>query len=134
MRYLTVAEVAVIHARLIQRTGGAAGLRDLGRLEAAVARPQAAFEGAELYPTVWDKAAALMESLIRNHPFIDGNKRVALVAVGLFLERNGHVLRASNAEVYAFTLQMARSEVEREAAAAWLRVHSTPARFEEEDG
>jgi death-on-curing protein len=123
MQYLTVAEVAVIHARLVQRTGGAAGLRDLGRLEAAVARPRATFAGTELYPTLWDKAAALMESLIRNHPFLDGNKRVALVATGLFLERNGYVLRTSNAEIYDFTMQMARSEVECESAATWLRTH-----------
>jgi death-on-curing protein len=126
MQYLTVAEVAVIHARLVQRTGGTAGLRDLGRLEAAVARPRATFAGTDLYPTLWDKAAALMESLIRNHPFLDGNKRVALVTTGLFLERNGYVLRTSNAEIYDFTMQMARSELEREGAATWLRTHSVP--------
>ena len=126
MQYLTVAEVAVIHARLVQRTGGTAGLRDLGRLEAAVARPRATFAGTDLYPTLWDKAAALMESLIRNHPFLDGNKRVALVATGLFLERNGYVLRTSNTEIYDFTMQMAQSELEREVAATWLRMHSVP--------
>lgn len=125
MRYLTVTEVAVIHARLIQRTGGTAGLRDLGRLKAAVARPRATFEGAELYPTVWDKAAALMESLIRNYPFLDGNQRVALVAAGLFLERNGYTLEATNDEAYTFTMRLARSEVEREAAAEWLKMHAS---------
>lgn len=124
MDYLSVLEVAVIHARLIQRTGGASGLRDLGLLEAAVARPQATFGDSDLYPSVWDKAAALMESLVLNHPFIDGNKRVALVATGLFLERNGYTLEATQDEVYTFTMGVAEGAIDRVAIAAWLRKHA----------
>lgn len=124
MDYLSVLEVAVIHARLIQRTGGASGLRDLGLLEAAVARPQATFGDSDLYPSVWDKAAVLMESLVLNHPFIDGNKRVALVATGLFLERNGYTLEATQDEVYTFTMGVAEGAIDRVAIAAWLRKHA----------
>lgn len=124
MDYLSVLEVAVIHARLIQRTGGASGLRDLGLLEAAVARPQATFGDSDLYPSVWDKAAALMESLVLNHPFIDGNKRVAFVATGLFLERNGYTFEATQDEVYTFTMGVAEGAIDRVAIAAWLRKHA----------
>ena len=73
--FLTPQQVLFIHARLIDTTGGEHGLRDLGLLESAVARPQATFDGNELYPTIFLKTAALMDSLAHNHPFVDGNKR-----------------------------------------------------------
>lgn len=111
MKYLTASEVAVIHARLIQRTGGSKGIRDIGLLESAVARPQATFDQKELYPTLWEKATALMESLISNHAFVDGNKRVGVVAGGLFLERNGGTITASNEEVVEFTMKIAQGEM-----------------------
>lgn len=126
MDYLTSAEIIVLHARLIQRTGGGEGIISLSMLEAATARPQATFGELDLYPTLWDKAAALMESLIQNHPFVDGNKRVGLVAAGLFLERNGYILTADNTEALTFTLQVAQSNLKRETMAHWLQAHSAP--------
>jgi death on curing protein len=102
--YLTVQEVLFIHARLIATTGGEHGVRDLGLLESAVARPQATFDGIELYPGLWHKAAALMQSLVQNHPFIDGNKRTGITAAAMFLRRNGRSLQTSNAELERFTL------------------------------
>ena len=126
MDYLTPAEIIVLHARLIQRTGGGEGIISLSMLEAATACPQAIVRGLDLYPTLWDKAAALMESLIQNHPFVDGNKRVGLVAAGLFLERNGYILTANNTEALTFTLQVAQSILKREAMAQWLQAHSAP--------
>ncbi len=126
MDYLTPAEIIVLHARLIQRTGGGEGIISLSMLEAAIARPQATFGESDLYPTLWDKAAALMESLIQNHPFVDGNKRVGLVAAGLFLERNGYILTANNTEALNFTLKVAQSSLKREAMAQWLQAHSAP--------
>jgi death-on-curing protein len=113
-----------MHARLIQCTGGSGGVRDMGLLESALARPQATFEGEDLYPDLWDKAADLMESLIKNHPFVDGNKRSALTAVGLFLELNGYTLTASNEEVLEFTQRAAVGEVNIESMAVWLKAHS----------
>lgn len=106
MTYLTPAQVLFIHSRLIAETGGAGGIRDLGLLAAAVARPQATFDGADLY----HKAAALMESIIRNHPFVDGNKRTGIKAADLFLRLNGHRLIAGNDALEAFTLGVARGE------------------------
>jgi len=99
MNYLTAEQVLFIHARIIEETGGAHGVRDLGLLESAAARPQATFDGEDLYPDLFTKAAALMHALIQNHPFVDGNKRTGTVAAGLFLEINAlpqkSLLRAS---------------------------------------
>ncbi len=102
--YLTVQEVLFIHARLIATTGGEHGVRDLGLLESAVARPQAAFDGEDLYPDLWRKTAALMQSLVQNHPFVDGNKRTGITAAAMFLRRNGRILQTSSAELERFTL------------------------------
>ena len=129
MNYLTVEQVLFIHMRLIAETGGSSGLRDLALLESAVARPQATFGGEDLYPDLFAKAAALLDSLIRNHPFVDGNKRVGITATGLFLRRNGQRLTASNTDLEQFTLQVARSELAVEEIAVWLHSHSdAPAR------
>lgn len=125
MSYLTVEQVLFIHMRLLTETGGSSGLRDLALLASAVARPQATFGGEDLYPDLFSKAAALMDSLIRNHPFVDGNKRVGITAAGLFLLRNGQRLTATNAELESFTLQVARSEASVEQITTWLRDHST---------
>jgi death-on-curing protein len=124
VEYLTVEEVLLLHARLIQRTGGSGGVRDIGLLESALARPRATFEGEDLYPDLWHKAAALMQSLIKNHPFVDGNKRTALITTGLFLELNGYMLTASNDEAARFSLQAAAGDVDVEAMAAWIENHS----------
>jgi death-on-curing protein len=124
VEYLTIEEVLLLHARLIQRTGGSGGVREMGLLQSALARPQATFEGRELYPGLWNKAAALMQSLIKNHPFVDGNKRAALTAVGLFLELNGNTLTASDEEALDFARQAAVGEYSVESMAAWLEAHS----------
>lgn len=124
LRYLTVEQVLFIHMRLIAETGGSPGLRDLALLESAVARPQATFGGEDLYPDLFVKAAALLDSLVRNHPFVDGNKRVGVTAAGLFLRLNNQQLTASNAELEQFALQSARSELDVEEIAAWLRSYS----------
>lgn len=123
MNYLTVAQVLFVHTRLIVETGGASGLRDLGLLESAVARPQATFGGEDLYPDVYTKAAALMSSLINNHPFVDGNKRVGITAASLFLIRNGFRLSTTNEELEQFTLQVAQGAVTVEQVAAWFARH-----------
>jgi death-on-curing protein len=123
VEYLTVNEVLLLHARLIQRTGGGRGLRDAGLLESAVARPLATFDGADLYPDLWTKAAALMHWLALNHPFVDGNKRIALTATGLFLELNGYRLSATNEQAVEFALRVIAGELDVGAIAVWLRTH-----------
>jgi death-on-curing protein len=124
VEYLTVAEVLLLHARLIQCTGGSGGVRDVGLLESALARPQAAFGGEDLYPDLWSKAAALMQSLVQNHPFVDGNKRTALAATGIFLELNDHVLAASNDEALDFARQVTGGEMTLQEMATWLKAYS----------
>jgi death-on-curing protein len=95
MRYLTLGEVIELHRRLLEATGGAPGIRDLGALETAVAQPKATFAGVDLYPALVDKAAALCFSLVRNHPFVDGNKRVGHASMETFLLLNGAEIDAS---------------------------------------
>jgi len=119
--YLSVAQVLRIHQELMATFGGAKGLRDAGALEAATARPQMTFGGEDLYPDAAAKAAALMHSLVMNHPFVDGNKRVGAVAMELFLLLNSLALDAVDEEIVAVTLAVARGEIEAEALAIWLR-------------
>lgn len=124
MKYLAAEQVLFIHARLIAETGGAHGVRDLGLLLAAIARPQATFDGQDLYPDVFSKAGALLESLIGNHAFVDGNKRTAITSAGLFLRMNGYGLTASNQELEDFTLQCAHGLVSLKQIMIWLKSHS----------
>ena len=123
MEYLTLEEVLLLHARLVQRTGGSGGVRDMGLLDSALARPRATFGGEDLYPDLWHKAAALMHSLIKNHPFVDGNKRTALTATGLFLELNGYVMTASNEEALDLARCAAIGETTVESMAVWFEGH-----------
>src|SRR5262245_61394807 len=95
MRYLTLEEVLALHSRIIASSGGGPGLRDRGALESAVAQPQMTFGGADLYVTTARKAAALGHSLISNHPFIDGNKRIGHAAMEVMLLLNGHEIVGS---------------------------------------
>ncbi len=119
--YLTPEQVIFLHSRLISTIGGAHGVRDVGMLLSAVGRPQATFDGKELYPDIMLKAAALMDSLVRNHPFVDGNKRTAITASALFLRRNGYRLQVENLEMIHFTLACAQSELSLVEIAAWFR-------------
>ena len=120
MNYLTSQQILFIHYRLIETTGGSHGVRDLGALQAAAARPQASFGGDDLYPDLFAKAAAIMESLIKNHHFVDGNKRTAITATGIFLRRNGWLIEASQEELYRFTMAMAAGGARFGEAKEWL--------------
>jgi death-on-curing protein len=122
--YLTPQQVLFIHARLIATSGGGHGLRDLGSLQAAVARPQATFEGRDLYPDLFLKAAALMQSLAGNHPFVDGNKRTAITAAALFLQQNGYRIMTSSAELERFTLWVVIERPALADMALWFQAHA----------
>jgi len=126
MNYLTPKQVLFIHSRLVTETGGSHGVHDLGLLESAVARPQATFDGRELYPDLFTQAAALMDSLINNHPFVDGNKRTGITAAGLFLRINGWKLTATPEELESCTLRVATGGLEVADLAGWLRDNSLP--------
>ena len=126
MQYLSAEQVLFIHARLIAETGGEHGVRDLGLLQSAVARPGATFDGDELYSDLYHKAAALMESLITNHPFVDGNKRTGFTAAAMFLRLNGSLLITSNEGVESFVLSIAKGEETVESIAEWLEQSCKP--------
>jgi death-on-curing protein len=119
--YLTAQQVLFIHARLIETTGGSHGLRDLGLLQSAVARPQATFDGADLYSDLWSKAAALMESLAQNHPFVDGNKRTAITATAMFLRQNGFVLQTTNEALEAFVMMVVEERSSLDTIVIWVK-------------
>jgi death-on-curing protein len=124
-QYLTPEQVLFLHSRLIVETGGGHGVRDLGMLLSALGRPRATFDEKELYPDLFMKVAALMDSLIRNHPFVDGNKRTAIIAAALFLRINGYRLVVENIEMVRFTLACAQSQLSLNEIAEWFRQYST---------
>jgi death-on-curing protein len=124
MRYLTLGEVVALHQAVIAASGGARGIRDLGALESAVARPRASFGGQDLYPTIADKAAALGYGLVMGHPFLDGNKRIGHAAMETFLVLNGYELEAPVDEQESLMLRLAAGEVSRDDLAEWLRSRS----------
>lgn len=123
MRYLTLSEILELYRQLMAESGGLTGVRDLGALEAALSQPQMTFGAEELYPTLIEKASTLGFSLISNHPFIDGNKRIGHAAVEIFLILNGYELEATINEQEQVILQVASSQLGREAFTNWLRDH-----------
>jgi death-on-curing protein len=109
---------------MIKRFGGLPGVRDLELIESAVGRPQATFEGDDLYKTIFSKAAALLQSLLKNHPFADGNKRTALTSAGILLKLNGYQLMNDHANEVNFTLKVDNKQLSVEQIAGWLEKHS----------
>ena len=121
--FLTVIEVLAIHRRIIDEFGGDPSLRDRGLLESAVAMPRAVFGGAFLHDGLAAMAAAYHFHLCRNHPFVDGNKRVALAAAEVFLLVNGARLEADNDAVEQLTFGVAGGRVGKDEVVAFFRVH-----------
>jgi death on curing protein len=120
MKYLNVEQVLAIHARSIEQFGGDPTIRDPGLLDSAVAQPRSRFGGKDLYPSLEEKAVALAFSLVKNHPFADGNKRTGYGAMMSFLSRNGHRIGGSLAEHESIFLQLAAGELDRERFLAWV--------------
>ena len=125
-QYLTAEQVLFLHSRLIAETGGGHGVLDLGMLLSALERRQSTFGGEDLYQDLISKTVALMDSLIRNHPFVDGNKRTAITAAGVFLRLNGYHLVVENAEMVRFTMECAQSRVSLDEISEWFRRYSLP--------
>jgi len=116
--YLSVAELIQINLEMVEEWGGSAGVRDQGALEAAVARPQIGY-----YSDLIEEAAALCESLLQNHPFIDGNKRAATAALIAFLSDNGWTFDASADEAEPVILQLADGSLDKSQFTDWARKH-----------
>lgn len=126
IRFLTVDELLVIHQRVASAHGGGLGIRDRGLLESAASVPAAQFSGQYLHPHVPAMAAAYLFHLCKNHPFLDGNKRVALAAADVFLELNQHELRASDDELEQMTLGVADGSFSKEQAIEFFQSHVSP--------
>ena len=126
MRYLALSEVVELHRRLLEATGGAVGIRDLGALESAVAQPKMTVAGSDLYPSLAEKAAARCFSLVANDPFVDGNKRVGHAAMETFLVVNGAEIDARLEEQERVMLELAAGRINRGQLANWLGQHLKP--------
>ena len=123
-RWVSAEVLLAVHEEQLAEHGGAAGVRDLGLFDSALARPQN--QAAYGNPDAADLAAAYGVGLAKNHPFIDGNKRTAFVAVELFLALNGHDLVADDADCVLTMLAVAAGSLDEPGFAAWLRTHSRP--------
>ena len=123
MTNLNLEQLLEIHALVVEATGGSTGLRDLGRLEAAIATQTQNVFGEELYPSAIDKAAAMIRAIIADHPFVDGNKRTAMLTGLTFLELNGHSFIAKNGEIEDFGVRIATDHIDIPNISTWLREH-----------
>jgi death on curing protein len=126
MRYLSLSQVLRLHRRIINQSGGARGILDLGLLESALRHPRMIFGGEELYPSLAEKASVLSFTIIQSHPFIDGNKRTGHAAMEIFLVLNGYELIASVDESEKIVLQVASGELSREEFKTWIEHHLSP--------
>jgi death-on-curing protein len=118
-------EILRFHKLSIGKYGGSHGIRDEGLLESAIARPYQTFGGDDLYQTVYEKAAALMESIIINHPFVDGNKRTGFLAMFAILSKENIKLTANDEDIYTFTIRVSTGETKLEDMVSWLKQNST---------
>ena len=121
--FLSQQEVLRIHATLIDLYGGAHGVRDAELLASALAQPEATYEGLYLHSEVVEQAAAYGFHLAQNHPFLDGNKRIALAALLVFLEINGRSLRVEQESLYAVMMSVAEGRLSKPGLAGWIRDH-----------
>lgn len=118
--FLTLEQLLVIHEDQLERYGGSSGIRELSLIESALFRPQSTFSGEDLYHSLFDKAAAFMHSLLKNHAFVDGNKRTATVATIMFLDLNGQKLQVGQKSLVNFALSVENESTSLEDIASWL--------------
>ena len=112
-----------IHQVIIEKFGGASGIKDRGALEAALNRPYATFDQKDLYPSPVEKAAAILESILINHPFIDGNKRTGYVLMRLTLMEGGMDIKASQKEKYEFVIKVSEGKLDISRIKEWIASH-----------
>lgn len=117
--------VLTIHADLLQRYGGEAGLRDAGLLDSALTQPKMTFGGKYTHKTLFDKAAAYGFHVCKNHPFVDGNKRVAFVLMNIFLQKNGWEIVSPEEDAYKMMMDLASGKPTKPQLSSWLKEHSS---------
>lgn len=122
--YISETEILVVHAKIIDAFGGSHGIRDIQLIKGAVDRPKAAAFGRELFIGIFEKSASYFDSISRNHPFVDGNKRTSFAIAVFFLEKNGFLFEASNPEVEKYVVQAVVLHQEIKQIASWLKRHS----------
>jgi death-on-curing protein len=123
MKRLSLETIVAMHGELIAQTGGLGGVRDANMLDASVNSPFHTFDGQNLYPTIQAMAARLAFSLIKNHPFLDGNKRIGVLAMLVFLEMNGLPVTCTNDELAAVGLGLAESAIDEAGLVEWIISH-----------
>jgi death-on-curing protein len=124
MKLLTLEQILELHVLAIRSTGGSHGIRDLGRLESAVAAQTQEVFGEEIYKGIFEKAAAMCRGVIADHPFVDGNKRTGMLVALTFLELNGHMFVAKSKELEDFAVNVAIEHLEIPEIAIWLKSHT----------
>jgi death-on-curing protein len=125
IRFIPDDIVPIIHRDQLRRYGGAPGIREPNLLASALAQPKMTAGGKYVHRTMFEKAAAYGYHVCRNHPFVDGNKRVAFILMVIFLERNGWDLRAKEEDAYPTMIDLASGKLTKRALAVWLKNHST---------
>ena len=123
MKILKKRQILLLHSALIAESGGSDGVRDEGLLDSAVNTPSQTFSGQDLYPTVLEKAVHLGFGLIRNHPFIDGNKRIGTHAMLVFLNLNSITLSYEDDELISIILSVASGEMDADGLLKWIQQH-----------
>ena len=129
----TLEEINDMHERAIRETGGSFGIRDQGALESAVAQPSMAYGGQELYPTLVEKAAAIAFSLVKNHAYIDGNKRIGYAAMLFVLLKNGYDLTTSDIDQEAMFWALAGGRTSRDELVLWIKENAKPTDLDKSD-
>ncbi len=121
---ISVKQAMQIHSIAIKKFGGAEGVRDTGALDSALARPFQTFGGSDLYPTLFEKAAAIGESIIMNHPFVDGNKRTGYLLLEAILRNEGYKINSSDNDLYTFVINISTGALSFEGIVEWLKANT----------
>ena len=124
IRFLDKATLLLFHSDQLERYGGASGIRDEALLESALAQPQATFDGAYVHEDIFHMAAAYGYHLCQNHPFYDGNKRTALIAMYMFLYVNGYQIVSDKKSLYAIMIDLAKGKVGKKELRAYVMANS----------
>lgn len=125
IKFLDKQTIVAFHQDQIETYGGSSGIRDEGLLDSAIAQPHASFDGEYIHENIFEMAAAYGFHICQNHPFYDGNKRTALIAMYTFLFVNGYRLEADKKSLFAIVVDLASGKVEKKELATYLKKHST---------
>jgi len=124
VKIISLRQVLLLHEYMVRKYGGSSGVRDLNMLKSAVHRPFATFAGQDLYQNIYLKSGALIQSIVKNHPFLDGNKRTAFSASFIFLKNNGILITASQNKVVSLMVDVANKNLSVDEISSWLKKHT----------